>query len=420
MVAAYIQRENPVQDSYSVIELTTYIREMFEINDNLQDVWVQGEVSNMTRASSGHWYFTLKDSKAQIKCAMWRSSVEKQSFTPQNGDSISAHGRVSVYEPRGEYQLYADRVRPVGMGDLYAQFEQLKARLEAEGLFDVEHKRPIPAFPKQIGVVTSAGAAAFQDIQNVLRRRFPLVEIILSPSLVQGADAPPQIIAALERLSQYTNVDVILLIRGGGSIEDLWAFNDEGVARAVYNSRIPVITGVGHEIDFTIADFVSDLRAPTPSAAAEVATPDSDELRANLRNMNDKLVGLMDDRLFTLNSNLTAARRTMGHISPLNRIQNLRQRVDDWNSRLATVESGRINLLRERLEARVSALSAADPRSILKRGFAIIYKSEDGIRIGSTNQAKPGTGITIQLHDGELKARVEDKETHERYKRTLF
>jgi exodeoxyribonuclease VII large subunit len=420
MFVAYIQRENPMQESYSVAELTTYIREMFEINDNLQDVWVEGEVSNMTRASSGHWYFTLKDSKAQIKCAMWRSSVEKQSFTPQNGDSISAHGRVSVYEPRGEYQLYADRVRPVGMGDLYAQFEQLKAALEAEGLFDPERKRPIPAFPKQIGVVTSPEAAAFQDIQNVLRRRFPLVEIILSPTLVQGADAPPQIVKAIERLNQYTQVDVILVIRGGGSIEDLWAFNDEQVARAIANSRIPIISGVGHEIDFTIADFVADLRAPTPSAAAEVATPDSDELRATLRDLNDTLVSLMDNQLFTLQSNLAVSRRTMGHISPLNRIQNLRQRVDDWNDRLANLEKRRLNLLRERLTARAAALNASDPRSILKRGYAIVYQSDNMERIGAAKGTRPGTGITIQFHDGELKARVEDKDTHERYKRTLF
>jgi exodeoxyribonuclease VII large subunit len=401
-----------LQDSYSVYDLTTYIREIFEVNENLQDIWVQGEVSNMTRASSGHWYFTLKDSKAQIKCAMWRSSVEKQSFTPQNGDSISAHGRVSVYEPRGEYQLYADRIRPVGMGDLYAQFERLKAKLEAEGLFDEGRKRPIPAFPKRIGVVTSPEAAAFQDIQNVLRRRFPLVQIILSPSLVQ--------VAALERLNQYTDVDVILLIRGGGSIEDLWAFNDESVARAVAASRIPVITGVGHEIDFTIVDFVSDLRAPTPSAAAELATPDSDQLRANLRDLNDTLAGLLDNQLFTLNSNLSAARRTLGHLSPINRIQNLRQRVDDWNTRLTSLERRRLNLLHERLAARNAALDAADPRSILKRGYAIVTRSEDGTRVGEAKGTPPGTGITIQFHDGELKARVEDKETHERYKRTLF
>ncbi len=409
-----------MQDQYSVAELTTYIREMFEINDNLQDVWVQGEVSNMTRASSGHWYFTLKDSKSQIKCAMWRSSVEKQSFTPQNGDSISAHGRVSVYEPRGEYQLYADRVRPVGMGDLYAQFERLKAKLEAEGLFDEARKRTIPTYPKQIGVVTSPEAAAFQDIQNVLRRRFPLVEIILSPTLVQGTEAPTQIVAALERLNRHTEVDVILLIRGGGSIEDLWAFNDENVARAIVASRIPIISGVGHEIDFTIADFVADLRAPTPSAAAEVATPSIEELEAKLRDLNDSLVTLMDNRLFDLGSNLSIAQRTLGHISPLSRIQNFRQRVDDWNSRLTNLETNRLNLLHERLDARLAALNAADPRSILKRGYAIVSRSEDGSRVGQAEGTTPGTGITIQFHDGDLKARVEDKDTHERYKRTLF
>jgi exodeoxyribonuclease VII large subunit len=254
----------------------------------------------------------------------------------------------------------------------------------------------------------------------VLRRRFPLVKIILSPTLVQGADAPAQIVAALERLNQHTQVDVILLIRGGGSIEDLWAFNDEGVARAVVASRIPVITGVGHEVDFTIVDFVSDLRAPTPSAAAELATPDSDQLGANLRDLNDTLVGLMDDKLFTLRSNLAASRRTLGHLSPINRIQNLRQRVDDWNTRLASLEAKRLSLLRERLSARTSALNAADPRSLLKRGYAMVYRSDDRLRIAQAEGATPGTGITIQFHDGELKARVEDKETHERYKRTLF
>jgi exodeoxyribonuclease VII large subunit len=237
---------------------------------------------------------------------------------------------------------------------------------------------------------------------------------------VQGADAPAQIVKAIERLNQHTQVDVILLIRGGGSIEDLWAFNDEAVARAIASSRIPIVTGVGHEIDFTIADFVSDLRAPTPSAAAEVATPDSDELRANLRDLNDTLVGLMDNQLFTLRSNLAVSGRTLGHISPTNRIQNLRQRVDDWNNRLSGLETGRLNLLRERLASRVSALNAADPRSILKRGYAIVYQSEDMSRIAEAKGTKPGTGITIQFHDGELKARVEDKDTHERYKRTLF
>jgi exodeoxyribonuclease VII large subunit len=405
---------------YSITDLTTYIREVIESNDNLQDVRVTGEVSNMRRAASGHWYFTLKDNNAQLKCVMWRSSAERQTFTPNDGDAIEAQGRIGVYDSQGVYQLYTNSVRPLGMGDLYAQFEALKAKLEAEGLFDPFRKRPIPTFPKQIGVVTSAEAAAFQDIQNVLRRRFPLAEIIISPSLVQGSDAPPQIVKALDRLNQYTQVDIILLIRGGGSIEDLWAFNDERVARAVVASRIPVITGVGHEIDFTIVDFVSDLRAPTPSAAAEVATPNIDDLETNLRDANDRMVAAMDNTLFSLNANLSSTTRTLGHISPASRIRNLRQRVDDWNTRLINRQQGCITLWRERLTAREAALNAANPRSILARGYAVVYRSEDNSRINMAEGTKPGVGITIQFHDGELKARVEDKDAHERYKRTLF
>jgi exodeoxyribonuclease VII large subunit len=406
--------------AYSVSGLTTYIREVIESNETLQDVRVTGEVSNMRRAASGHWYFTLKDSSAQLKCVMWRSSAERQTFVPNDGDAIEAQGRIGVYDSQGVYQLYANSVQPIGMGDLYAQFEALKAKLDAEGLFDPLRKRLIPAFPRQIGVVTSSEAAAFQDIQNVLRRRFPMVEIIISPSLVQGSDAPPQIVKALERLNQYTQVDVILLIRGGGSIEDLWAFNDERVARAVADSRIPIITGVGHEIDFTIVDFVSDLRAPTPSAAAELATPNIDDLRLNLRDMNDRMAAAMDNTLFSLRTNLGSAGRTLGHISPASRIRNLRQRVDDWNTRLINRQAGRITLWRERLTAREAALNAANPRSILARGYAVVYRSEDGTRVNTAEGVKPGEGITIQLHDGELKARVEDKNAHERYKRTLF
>jgi len=244
---------------YTISEVTSVIRQLLESAEPLQAVRVQGEVSNMKRYSSGHlkryssghWYFTLKDGGAQLKCVMWRSNADKQRYKPEDGDQVEARGNIGVYDAQGVYQLYAESLKPVGMGDLYRQFEELKARLDAEGLFDPARKRPLPAFPRQIGVVTSPQAAAFQDIQNVLRRRFPLAVIILSPTPVQGADAPSQIAAALERLNQYAQVDVILLIRGGGSIEDLWAFNDEGVARAVAASRIPVVTGVGHEIDFT-------------------------------------------------------------------------------------------------------------------------------------------------------------------------
>ncbi|GIL12544.1 MAG: exodeoxyribonuclease 7 large subunit [Chloroflexota bacterium] len=407
-------------DAYTVSEITVYIRRLFELDEGLQDVWVEGEVSNMTRASSGHWYFTIKDAEAQLKCAMWRSSAERQSFVPRNGDAVAVHGRVSVYEPRGEYQLYADRLRPRGAGDLYKQFEQLKRALETEGLFDEERKRPIPAFPHQIGIVTSPEAAAFQDVQNVLRRRFPLAQVILSSTLVQGADAPPMIVAALERLNARTQADVILLVRGGGSIEDLWAFNDERVARAVAASRIPVITGVGHETDFTIVDFVSDLRAPTPSAAAELATPNIDDLRANLRDRETYLRDLITDHLAGLRGDLSVAQRALGHLSPAGRIRILRQRVDDWNARLLSRQREHFSRLRERLESRQAALAAANPASILARGYAIVSFSEDGRRLAGAEGVKPGTGITVQFHDGDLKARVEDKESHERYKRTLF
>ncbi|MBZ0274738.1 MAG: exodeoxyribonuclease VII large subunit [Anaerolineae bacterium] len=407
-------------DHYTVTDLTTYIRELFEVDFRLQDVWVEGEISNMRQAPSGHWYFTLKDRNAQLKGVMWRSSAEQQSIIPRDGDAVLAHGRVGVYDVQGVYQLYADQIRPVGMGNLYQQFEQLKARLDAEGLFDPARKRPIPSFPHQIGVVTSASAAAFQDIQNVLRRRFPVAEVILSSTLVQGDEAPPQIVAALERLNDYTQVDVILLCRGGGSMEDLWAFNDERVARAVAASRIPVISGVGHEIDFTIVDFVSDLRAPTPSAAAELATPNIDDLRSSVRDLDQYMTTLITDSLAGMRSDLNMRQRTLGHLSPANTIHNMRQRIDDWNMRLVNRQQGMVRLWRERLASRLAALQAADPRSILARGYAIVSRSEDGSRIESAGGIKPGTGITIQFHDDELKARVEDKDSHERYKRTLF
>lgn len=407
-------------NSYTVGELTTSIRELLETQEFLQDLWVQGEVSNMKRAASGHWYFTLKDSAAQLKCVMWRSSTERQGLQPQDGDAILVHGYVGIYEPQGAYQLYADAVRPVGMGDLYTQFEMLKAKLQAEGLFDPGRKRPIPLFPHQIGVVTSPEAAAFQDIQNVLRRRFPLAEVILSPTLVQGADAPPQIAAAIERLNRFTEVDVILLCRGGGSLEDLWAFNDERVARAVAASRIPIITGVGHETDTTIVDFVSDLRAPTPSAAAEIATPNRDDLRADVTRLSDGLTGLIEQHLSDGRALLSAAQRTLRFVSPASRIRDLRQRVDERSARLDAAPLRRIDLLKERLHGRLAALNSADPRAILRRGYAIVTRSTDGERLTQSAGTTPGTALTIQFHDGELKARVEDKDSHERYQRTLF
>jgi exodeoxyribonuclease VII large subunit len=421
MEADVIQRATLMfEHKQTVSEVTRYIRSLFELDETLQDVWITGEVSNMKVANSGHWYFTLKDNDAQLRCVMWRSSTSRQPVLPNDGDALEVHGRISLYEPRGEYQLYADRIRPVGVGDLYQRFEQLKAKLADEGLFDADRKRSWPAFPRKIGIVTSPTTAAFQDVLNVLRRRFPLAEVILSPTPVQGNEAPPHIIAALDRLNHHTDVDVIIMCRGGGSIEDLWSFNDEQVARAVAGSRIPVITGVGHEIDFTIVDFISDLRAPTPSAAAEQATPDLSEIQAALRLLSERLDGMMYDYLLNAENRLTLLERNLQRSSPQNTISSSRQRIDDLNGRLLRQQNAFTRLLRERLSSRTAALNAASPDALLKRGYAIVTRSDDGQRVTSELDASPGTGITIQLRDGELKARVEDKDTHGHYRRTLF
>jgi exodeoxyribonuclease VII large subunit len=392
---------------YTVAELTYEIRQMFLENYRLQDVTVRGEISNFKRAASGHWYFTLKDDQSQLRCAMWRSSVNLQSYLPEEGAKVEAHGAIDLYAPRGEYQLIADHLHPLGIGDLYAQFERLKAKLDMEGLFDPARKRPIPYFPRRIGVVTSPAAAAFQDVQNVLRRRFPLAEVILSPTAVQGDTAPPQIVEALQLLNTYADVDVILLIRGGGSIEDLWAFNDEQVARAVAASRIPVISGVGHETDFTIVDFVSDLRAPTPSAAAELATPNIDDLRTGLENMTSIMASIVLGNITDARGNLESSQRMLRQLSPARQISTLRQRIDDWNTRIEREQRNHIRTLRERLTSRTAALYAASPQAILARGYAIV--SRDGQRITSVNQASTGDQLHLQFQDGTLTTRVEDK-----------
>jgi len=266
----------------TVSDINAYIRRKFEADITLQDVWIEAEISNWKQAASGHIYFTLKDTKAGIRCVIWRAQAQQLLYYPQReGEAVLAHGKISVYEAGGNYQFYVDDLEPVGQGALHAQFERIKARLEEEGLFDAELRQPLPAFPQTIGVVTSPGAAALQDILNVLRRRYPIAQVVLSPTQVQGNSAPPQIIKALTAIVNQ-RVDVILLARGGGSLEDLWAFNNETVARAIAACPIPVVSGVGHETDFTIADFVADARAPTPSVAAEIVSPDRFELKRSL------------------------------------------------------------------------------------------------------------------------------------------
>jgi exodeoxyribonuclease VII large subunit len=395
-----------MQTPYSVQELNAHIRWMFERDDALQDLWVEGEVSGFKRAEpSGHCYFTLKDGKAQIACVMWRSSAQQQTVLPKDGDAVLAHGTVTIYEERSVYQLYVDRVRPIGIGDLFYQFEQLKAKLEAEGLFDAARKRPLPTFPRKIGVVTSPNAAAFQDVQNVLSRRFPLVEVLLSPCLVQGADAPAQIVRALERLDQRDDLDAILVCRGGGSLEDLWAFNDENVARAIAASRVPVVCGVGHETDFTIADFAADVRAPTPSAAAEVLTPDFAELVLGVDRLRRDLDGVFAYAIARRREAVVDQVRALRQLSPLVRVRAYRQRIDDWQAHIAAANRGRLKLLRERVEAREQALRAANPQAILERGYALVTDAASGRRITSAREV--GERISVRFYDGAIGAKVE-------------
>src|SRR6266542_5963010 len=297
---------------WTVSKLTFYIRKLLEENETLQDVWVQGELSNLSRPASGHVYFTLKDSSAALKCVMWKTSAMRLGIPLQDGKQVEVHGKIGIYEVSGQYQLYADQIRSVGEGALYQEFLRLKAMLEAEGLFAPERKRPIPMFPRRIGIVTSATGAALRDMLNTLRRRLPLVEVILAPSPVQGIEAPPALIKAIQSLNDQ-RPDVILIARGGGSIEDLWAFNDERVVRAVAMSEVPIISGVGHETDFTLCDFAADLRAPTPTAAAELATQITIlDLRAELQNSQNRLVSATLNLLTeqkTLLSSLAAALR---------------------------------------------------------------------------------------------------------------
>ncbi|MEL6524121.1 MAG: exodeoxyribonuclease VII large subunit [Chloroflexota bacterium] len=394
---------------YSVEGVTAYIRGLLERDPPLRDLWVQGEVSNFKAANSGHWYFTVKDKNAALKCVMFRNSASRQSMQPRDGEEIRVHGKIGVFVQRGEYQLYADELQPAGgIGDLYQRFEQLKAQLQAEGLFEPEHKQALPVFPLRIGVVTSPDAAAFQDVRNVLSRRFPLAEIILSPTLVQGVDAPRLIVKAIERLNAHTACDVILLVRGGGSIEDLWSFNDESVARAIVASDLPIISGVGHETDFTIADFVSDFRAPTPSAAAEVATPQLDDLQANLQRYDFALDKFLADAITSRRSDLSILTRTLNSASPIRYVQDTRQRLDDRTEHMTDNLHRQLALLRERLQNRRNAIESASPNAILKRGYAIVTNTADDAPITSITDIKPDTTLTIRLHDGIINTTITD------------
>ncbi|HZU68234.1 MAG TPA: exodeoxyribonuclease VII large subunit [Ktedonobacteraceae bacterium] len=392
----------------SVSQLSRYLKELLEVNDTLQDIWVQGEVSGCKVYPSGHCYFTLKDAEAQLHCVFFKYARLRSSAPElRDGMAIAANGRISLYERDGKLQLYVDSIEPLGDGVLFLRFEQLKARLAAEGLFDIERKRPLPEFPSAIGIVTSPQAAALRDMLRVLRTRCPLAQVILSPTLVQGAEAPAAIANALDLLNEYGDVDVIIVARGGGSIEELWAFNEEVVARAIARSRIPVISGVGHETDFTIADFVADHRASTPTAAATAAVPDISAWLADVQAHRQTLTELMQDILIELADELARTERDLQRQSPQYQLDRLRQQLDDTTALLQTRLQHMLSLRSERLRGTALQLHSLSPLLTIARGYAIVRRDADSAVVTSTQQVEAGNEITIQVTDGLIHAQVQ-------------
>ena len=388
---------------WTVSKLTSYIRKLLEENEVLQDVWVQGEISNLSRPASGHVYFTLKDSSAALRCVMWKTSAVRLGIPLQDGKAVEVHGKIGVYEVSGQYQLYVDQIRPVGEGALYQEFIRLKAMLEAEGLFASDRKRPIPMYPKKIGIVTSATGAALRDMLNTLRRRLPLVEVILAPSPVQGIEAPPALVKALQSLI-LQSPDVILLARGGGSIEDLWAFNDERVVRAVATSAVPVICGVGHETDFTLCDFAADLRAPTPTAAAELATQITMiDLRAAVSNLHSRLISTTINLIVERKSILSSLTAQLRYVSPVRRILSERQRVDELTRRAYSSLFHHIELQSANIRGMQHRLESLNPNAVLARGYAVVTRKDDDRVVSRVAQASDE--MKVRVSDGEFEVK---------------
>ena len=389
----------------TVSQLNTYLRDLLDADDLLNDVWVEGEVSSFNRHFSGHCYFTLKEGDAQIGAVMWKSVAARMATLPANGDAVLAHGRVAFYEVRGQVQLYVDTLRPAGIGVLQAQFERLKERLAAEGLFDQSRKRPLPSLPRRIGIVTSPTGAALQDMLNILRRRYPLAEVIFAPCQVQGAGAVDTIIEALYALYE-TDVDVIIVARGGGAAEDLWTFNDERLARAVFASPVPVVSGVGHETDTTLIDFVADVRAPTPSAAAELVSPDMTELIDDIRQLRNRLDAAMTQRLTGARDEVSHLNRRLALCSPERRIRRDRQYIDDLIRRATIMLERRIALAHAHLDGVRGRLQALSPLATLDRGYAVV-QSTTGVLITDASLVAPDDCIEITVRRGSFRARVE-------------
>ena len=388
---------------YAVSQITAYIREALAYDDVLSDVWVEGEVANLRRPGSGHAYFSLRDSSVSLRCVAFRNARGMNRLA--DGAKVVAHGRVSIYEARGDLQLVADLIQPEGVGELRMRLERLIARLEREGLFDESRKRPLPAFPKRVGVVTSPTGAVWRDIQTVVGRRYPLAELLLAPAMVQGDAAAPTIVDALAALNELDDVDAVIVARGGGSLEDLWPFNEESVARAVFASRAPVVSAVGHETDTTVCDLAADLRAPTPSAAAELAVPDRAELALRILGAARAIEARAAERVERGRADLAAFLDRVERAVP--DLDDKRIRVDDALDSARSALLHRIELSRTKVEGLSAALGTLSPRDTLRRGYAIVTERSTGAPITDARAIRPGDGLDIALNVGTIAAVVE-------------
>lgn len=394
----------------SVTEINKYIKEVVSRDLVLSNLWVKGEISNYKYHYSGHMYFTIKDSSSVLKCVMFRTQNTKLKFVPENGMKVIVKGYVSVFERDGQYQLYAEEMQPDGIGNLHMAFEQLKRKLEEEGLFDTKYKKKLPVLPRRLGIVTSSTGAVIRDIINVLSRRFHNIELKVYPVAVQGGMAPGQIARAIQKLNELCCVDVIIIARGGGSLEELWAFNEEIVARSIFKSEIPVISAVGHETDYTIADFVADVRAPTPSAAAEIVIAEKSILQDRISNLRKRLVISLEGNISKSKAKLEKIENSTAFKQPYDRVYQERLRLDMLNKYI--IKELKIN--RKRFEARLQLLAgkldALSPLTILARGYSIVKVKDTGTVIKSVSGVKKDDSIEINISDGILKCTVDDVE----------
>ncbi|KPK88268.1 hypothetical protein AMJ80_11305 [bacterium SM23_31] len=390
---------------YTVSEITRLIKTTLE--DSFYSVLIQGEISDFKRHSSGHFYFTLKDQHAQLSAVMWRGKNMRLYFTPQDGMKVLAKGRITVFEKSGRYQLDVDTLQPLGIGELQIAFEQLKARLRDEGLFDESRKKPVPVFPETVGIVTSPTGAAIRDIVSIINRRFPGVQLILRPVKVQAEGAAEEIAQAIDEFNEYGAVDVLIVGRGGGSLEDLWPFNEESTARAISRSKIPVISAVGHEIDFTIADFVADLRAPTPSAAAELVVPDAAQEWEKIIQRLRRLYRITTDKFNFLNEKIQLLKSSRALQMPLDLIKQSSLQLDMLSGKLEMSYQNHIKNRIEYLNQLENRINALNPEAVLKRGFSITYRSKDNTIVKESSQLTSGDGVILKFFKGEASGRIE-------------